>query len=91
MAKNVISGRILACLTQIYLWVLPPLGVRNCCKLSTKTYDPNSTYGKKLHFEPDYGPWTQIWAIKIFCHTRVVRYCSKHHPMQFKGKLMKQT
>ena len=52
MAKNLISGPILARLpqiwpSQIFLWVLPLLHPRNCRKLSshaisTKTYDPDS-------------------------------------------------
>ena len=59
MGKNLTLGPILACLAkfvpQIFLWVLPLLDFRNCCKLSfcsisRKTNDPNLIKSWKTSF-----------------------------------------
>ena len=61
-SKKLISGPILACLTQIWAqklfsWILSPLDVRHCCKLSLyaiskKTNEPNLRRWQKPSFAP---------------------------------------
>ena len=78
MAKNLVLGPILAPLVQIcalkffFLWILPSLYVKHCCKLllysiSRKTKEPNlRKWKKKTNFGPDFGPFGQIWAAIFF-------------------------
>ena len=71
MAKNLVSGTILALLTQIwipkfFLWIWPLLDVRHCCKLSLyaiarKTNEPNLRNGKK----PSFGILTHLAQIRV--------------------------
>ena len=70
MAKNLVSGQILAPLAQIWVpkffsRILPLLDVRHCCKLkfhsiSMKTNKPNLRKWKKNSFGPDFGTFDQI-------------------------------
>ena len=65
MAKNLISGQILAPLALIWVpkffsRILPLLDVRHCCKLkfysiSMKTNKSNLRKWKKTSFGPDFG------------------------------------
>ena len=72
MAKKLILGLILALLAQIcptptphpqfYLFILPLLDVRHCCKLSLcaisrKTNKPNMRKWQKPIFRPNFGPF----------------------------------
>ena len=77
MAKNLVSGQILAPLAQIWVpkffsRILPLLDVRHCCKLkfhsiSMKTNKPNlRKWGKKTSFGPDFGTFDQIRAADCF-------------------------
>ena len=70
MAKNLVSGQILAPLAQIWVpkffsRIFPLLDVRHCCKLkfhsiSMKTNKPNLRKWKKNSFGPDFGTFDQI-------------------------------
>ena len=77
MAKYLIWDPILAhfgpnLFPKIFLWVLPLLHVRNCCKLSLyvisrKTNEPNLKKWKKKKFWAWFWPaFAQIWSPKIF-------------------------
>ena len=79
MAKNLISGQILAPLALIWVpkffsRILPLLDVRHCCKLkfysiSMKTNKPNLRKWKKTSFGPDFGtfdPNSGCWFFFFF-------------------------
>ena len=83
--KNLVSGTILALLTQIwipkfFLWIWPLLDVRHCCKLSLyaiarKTNEPNLRNGKK----PSFGILThlaQIQAANVFSPPQISGFFS---------------
>ena len=75
--KNLILGLILARLAQIlapkyFLWVLPPLDIRNCCKLSlhgitSKSNEPKlEKMTKNLVLGPIMAPLPKIRVTKFF-------------------------
>ena len=92
MGKNLISGPILACLAQIFLWVLPQLIVIHCRKLSSysisrKIYDPSSRKWQKISFWVWFRPVRPKFGPPNFFY--IVKHCSKLSSS--KEKLMNQT
>ena len=106
MAKNLVSGTILALLTQIwipkfFLWIWPLLDVRHCCKLSLyaiarKTNEPNLRNGKK----PSFGILThlaQIRAANVFSPPpniwlfQSLDIMVSYHHVQYQKKLIIQS
>ena len=93
--KKPVSGPTLALLAQIwaqknFLWILPVLDVRHCCKLSlhaisSKNNKPNlRKWGKKPSFGPNFGP---NLVHEIFFSKNTVSY----HLVQYHKKLMIQS
>ena len=71
MAKNLVSDLILAPLAQIwaqklFLWILPLLDVRHCCKLSQYAISRKTKTSKKASFGPNLAHLTQIRAANFF-------------------------
>ena len=101
--KNLVSGPILAPLAQIwaqknFLWILPVLDLRHCCKLSLhaisgKNNEPNlRKWGKKTSFGPNFGPnlVRQIFFSKIRLH-QSLEITVSYHLVQYHKKIMIQS
>ena len=110
MAKKLILGLILALLAQIcptptphpqfYLFILPLLDVRHCCKLSLcaisgKTNKPNMRKWQKPIFRPNFGPFGlksghHFFSLKIWlCQSLDIMV--SYHRVQYQKKLMIQS
>ena len=92
MAKNLISGQILAPLALIWVpkffsRILPLLDVRHCCKLkfysiSMKTNKPNLRKWKKTSFGPDFGtfdPNSGCWFFFFFFFKNLAPSVTRYH------------
>ena len=103
MAKNLVSDLILAPLAQIwaqklFLWILPLLDVRHCCKLSQYAISRKTKTSKKASFGPNLAHLTQIRAAnfffffssKIWLRQSLDTIVSYHH-VQHQKKLMIQS